>query len=109
MSRNTFFGRKNIPIATQPNIGLDTSTRQSVVEILNLLLADEAVLLLKIHSVGGSPDLKPLYDAQCKQINDIVIEITERARILGGSPLSSSEESINSADWMENLLLFLAS
>ena len=97
MSRGTFSGRKNIPIATQPNIGLDASTRQSVVEILNLLLADEGVLLLKIDSVGGSPDLKPLYDAQCKQINDIVIEITERVRILGGSPFSSSEESIKAA------------
>ena len=97
MSKDTFFEDKNIPIATQPNIGLDAAARQSVVEILNLLLADEAVLLLKMHRVGEPPDLKPLFETQRKQINNIVIEITERVRILGGSPLSSSDESINSA------------
>jgi starvation-inducible DNA-binding protein len=103
MARTTFYGRKNIQVTFQPNIGLDVTARQSVVEILNLLLADEAVLSLKTHSADGhaggisGPDLQSLYDAQYKEINDIVIEISERVRILGGSHLSSSEELINFA------------
>jgi starvation-inducible DNA-binding protein len=103
MPRTTFYGRKNIKVTFQPNIGLEASARQSVVEILNLLLADEAVLSLKTHHAGGnsngstSIDLRPLYEAQYKEINDIVVEIVERVRILGGSQLSSPEELLNSA------------
>jgi starvation-inducible DNA-binding protein len=103
MPRTTFYGRKNVQVTFQPNIGLDAAARQSVVEILNLLLADEAVLSFKTHSAAGlaggtgGPDLQPIYEAQYKEINDIVIEIAERVRILGGSSLSSSEELINSA------------
>jgi starvation-inducible DNA-binding protein len=103
MPRTTFYGRKNVRFTFQPNIGLDATARQSVVEILNLLLADEAVLSLKTHRADGHAggtgvhDLQPLYDAQYKEINDIVMEITERVRILGGSNLSGPEELINSA------------
>jgi starvation-inducible DNA-binding protein len=103
MPRTTFYGHVNVQVAIQPNIGLDAAARQSVVEILNLLLADEAVLAFKTHSSDGHsggtgvPDLQTIYDEQYKQINEIVIEIAERVRILGGSPLSSSEELIDSA------------
>lgn len=103
MARTTFYGRKNVQVTFQPNIGLDTAARQSVVDILNLLLADEAVLSLKTlyavgHVIGKSiPDLQSLYDAQAKEISDIVSEITERVRILGGKDLSGSAELINSA------------
>jgi len=103
MPRTTFYGHTNIQVAIQPNIGLDATASQSVVDILNLLLADEAVLSFKTHSADGSaggagnPDLRALYDAQYKQINDIIIEIAERVKILGGSPLSDSEELIDSA------------
>ena len=103
MPRTTFYGRKNVQVTFQPNIGLDADARQSVVEILNLLLADEAVLSLKTHhAVGhasrtGIPDLQSLYDAQYNEVNGIVIDIAERVRILGGSDLSGSEELINSA------------
>ena len=103
MPRTTFYGRKNIQVTFQPNIGLDATARQSVVEILNLILADETVLSLKTQRADGYagetgvPDLLPLYDAQFKEINDIVGEIGERVSILGGSHLGSSEELINSA------------
>jgi starvation-inducible DNA-binding protein len=103
MPRTTFYGRKNVQVTFQPNIGLDAAARQSVVEILNLLLGDEAVLSLKTHRAdghaggSGGPDLQPLYDAQYKEINDIVSEIVERVSILGGAYPSGSEELINSA------------
>jgi starvation-inducible DNA-binding protein len=103
MPRTTFYGRKNVQVTIQPNIGLDADARQSVMEILNLLLADETVLSLKTHNAEGHAsgtgvsDLQSLYDTQYQQINDIVIEIAERVSILGGSPLSGSEELIDSA------------
>ena len=103
MPRTTFYGRNNIKVTFQPNIGLDATARQSVVEILNLILADETVLSLKTQRADGHggetgmPDLQPLYDAQFKEIKDIVGEIGERVSILGGLHLSTPEELINSA------------
>jgi len=103
MPRTTFYGRKNVQVTFQPNIGLDATARQSVIEILNLILADETVLALKTQRADGRAgqagvsDLQPLYDAQFKEINDIVGEIGERVSILGGSHLNSPEELINSA------------
>jgi starvation-inducible DNA-binding protein len=100
MPQTTLFGRKNIQVTFQPNIGLDASARQSVVEILNLLLADEAVLSLKMHH-GNTPSdgvndlrLQPLYDAQYNQIQTILDELVERIQILGGAPSGDVEESI---------------
>ena len=103
MPRTTFYGQINVQVTIQPNIGLDAGDRQSVVEILNLLLADEAVLLLKTHRVDGHangveiPELQALYDDQYKQINANSDEIGERIHILGGSQLSGSEQLIEYA------------
>jgi starvation-inducible DNA-binding protein len=103
MPRTTFYGRKNVQVTIQPNLGLDASARQSLIEMLNILLADEAVLSLKTHRADGYADsvdvleLQPLYDAQYKQIHAISNEIVERIQILGGSHLSGSQELIDSA------------
>jgi len=103
MTRATFYVRRNIQITIQPNIGLDVNARESVIDMLNLLLADEAVLSLKTHHADGHaggldvPELKTLYDAQYQQINAISNEIVERVQILGGSHLHGSEELIDSA------------
>lgn len=103
MPLTTFYGRKNIQLTFQPNIGLDAGARQSVVEILNILLADEAVLSLKTRQAdghlgeSGGTILRPIYDAQSRQIQEIVNEIKERISILGGSQLSGSEELVDLA------------
>jgi starvation-inducible DNA-binding protein len=100
MTQATFFGHNNSQVTFQPNIGLDASVRQCIVEMLNLLLADEAVLSLKMGRIdthpGGVdiPDLLALYDNQQKQVNAISIEMIERIHILGGKPLAGSEKSI---------------
>jgi len=105
----TFYGRKNVQITFQPNIGLDSGARQSVVEMLNVLLADEAVLAQKTHlayepaASAGGPGLSILCDAQYRQIKDIVAEIAERVSILGGSHLTAPEELISSARLDGNL------
>jgi starvation-inducible DNA-binding protein len=103
MPRTTFYGHSNVQVTIQPNIGLDAAVRQSVVEILNILLADETVLSFKTRradeEASGTdiPDLHPLYEAQYKQINDIGTEIVERISILGGLHISDSEVLIDSA------------
>ncbi len=103
MPQTIFYGHKNIQITFQPNIGLDAGARQSVVEMLNVLLADEAVLAHKTHLASepaggtGSPDLQPLCETQYRQIKDIVSEISERVSILGGSHQTEPEELISSA------------
>lgn len=103
MPRTTFYGRKNVQVTIQPNLGLDAVARQSVIEMLNILLADEAVLSLKTHRADGDAggvdvlELHPLYDAQYRQIQAISDEIVERVQILGGSHLRGSQELIDSA------------
>ena len=98
-------------MSIQPNIGLDATARQSVVEILNLLLADEAVLSYKTHRAveqvasNDAHDLHLLFDAQIKQIDEVGIEIAERVKILGGSPISAPTELMNSARLDAKLVL----
>jgi len=90
-----------LQVLIQPNIGLDSDTRHSVVGILNNTLANEAVLTLKTRSAhwnvsgAGFFDLRILFDSQYKKLNDISDEIAERARMLGGIAISSHYEYIH--------------
>jgi starvation-inducible DNA-binding protein len=92
---------KNLPVLIQPNIGLDSDVRHSVVEILNNTLANEAVLTIKTRSahwnVSGAGFFEQyiLFDSQYKQLNDASDEIAERARMLGGIAIGSLQEFID--------------
>ena len=96
-----------LQVLIQPNIGLDSDVRRSVVEILNNTLANEAVLTVKTRSahwnVSGSGffELHILFDSQYKQLNDISDEIAERARMLGGIAIGSLQEFIRQARMAE--------
>jgi starvation-inducible DNA-binding protein len=102
MPRTVYYRRTKVKLAIQPNIGLDAEDCQSVVEMLNLILADEAILALKTCGAAGDearqnvPGLNSLYTAQHKQIKAICAEITERIQILGGLPRQGSEKMIES-------------
>ncbi|HET7876576.1 MAG TPA: DNA starvation/stationary phase protection protein [Methylomirabilota bacterium] len=73
-----------------PNLGITDSNRDSVVRILAALLADEYVLYTKTRNyhwnvVGPQfNDLHKFFEAQYEALNDIVDEVAERARTLGG-------------------------
>lgn len=73
-----------------PNIGLSESHRESVVRILNDVLADEYVLYTKTRNyhwnvVGPQfNDLHKFFEQQYEALSDIVDEVAERARSLGG-------------------------
>lgn len=90
-------------LAIQPNIGLDSSSRHSVIGILKVLLADEAMLSFKIRRAAGSagetggPGLARLIDLQCQLIRGLTQELMERIQILGGLQFSDSEEFIKLA------------
>ncbi len=103
MPRTTFYINEKVQVTFQPNIGLDASDRQSVVEILNIILADESVLLSKTHRAEEHPaetvlpDLLALFKAQCDPIHHIILEVVERINILGGSPIHNQDELIDTA------------
>jgi starvation-inducible DNA-binding protein len=89
-------------VLIQPNIGLDSDVRHSVVEILNNTLANEAVLTLKTHNAhwnvsgAGFIELHILFDSQYEQLNNISNEIAERVRMLGGVVIGSLQEFTHS-------------
>lgn len=82
----------------QPNIGLASDVRRSIIDMLNISLANESVLSQKTRSAhwnGSGPgflELHILFETQYKQLNDIVNKIAERTRMLGGLALSSFQE-----------------
>jgi starvation-inducible DNA-binding protein len=102
MGNNRNNGHKpNMHVFIQPNIGLDSDVRNSVVEILNNTLANEAVLTLKTRNahwnVSGTGffELHILFNSQFEQLNNISDEIAERARMLGGIAIGSLQEFID--------------
>ncbi len=90
-----------LQVDIQPNIGLDGDVRPLVVDLLNITLADEAVLATKTRSahwnVSGTGffDLYAVFGTQYDQLNCISDEIAERARILGGFAIGSIQEFLN--------------
>jgi len=83
---------------TTPNIGIRDNDRQSVIAILNTLLADEYVLYTKTRNyhwnVTGPQfnDLHKFFETQYEALDDTVDEVAERARALGGRAAGSLEE-----------------
>jgi starvation-inducible DNA-binding protein len=93
---NNLNPKLQIPI--EPNIGIESDSRQAVVEILNITLADEVVLKTKTRcarwNVRGADfvDLHNLFGNEYIQLNHISDEIAERSRMLGGYTIGSMEE-----------------
>ncbi len=79
-------------------IGMAEKDREGVSEILNVLLSDEYVLYTKTRNyhwnvVGPQfNDLHKFFEAQYEALNDIVDDIAERARALGGQSFGSLAE-----------------
>jgi starvation-inducible DNA-binding protein len=81
-----------------PNIGLSDKQREGVVGILNTLLADEYLLYTKTRNyhwnvVGPQfNDLHKFFEAQYNALSEIVDDVAERSRSLGGSALGTMTE-----------------
>src|SRR6266540_7207156 len=82
----------------QTNIGLTDEQREGVVLILNTLLADEYLLYTNTRNyhwnvVGPQfNDLHKFFEAQYNELNEIVDDVAERARALGGNALGTMTE-----------------
>ncbi|MBY0426526.1 MAG: DNA starvation/stationary phase protection protein [Cytophagales bacterium] len=80
------------------NIGIFESNLQAVARILNFVLADEMVLLVKTRNfhwnVKGMhfSQLHSFFDSQYEQLNESVDEVAERVRALGEYAIGSLEE-----------------
>jgi starvation-inducible DNA-binding protein len=87
--------------AHPPDIGLSDTERRAVVAVLNALLADEFVLYTKTRRfhwnvVGANfSELHALFKAQYEQLEEIVDDMAERARTLGGIAAGSLEEYLD--------------
>jgi starvation-inducible DNA-binding protein len=87
--------------AMSMDIGLSEEQRDGVVAILNTLLADEYLLYTKTRNyhwnVVGSQfnDLHKFFEAQYNALNEIVDDVAERARTLGGNALGTMAEFLN--------------
>ena len=80
------------------NIGLKDSQRKPVIDILNTLLADEVVLYIKTRNYHWNvegPDFSEthkFFEAQYEELDEIMDEVAERARSLGGRAAGSLGE-----------------
>ncbi len=109
-----------LQVLIQPNIGLDSDVRHAVVKLLNITLADEAVLTTKTRSAHWNArgvdffELHTLFKAQYQLLNHLSDEIAERARMLGGVAIGSLGEFLDhtrleeQADDVPDILRLLA-
>ena len=80
------------------NIGIADKNRTAVADILNTLLADEYLLYTKTRNyhwnvVGPQfNDLHKFFEVQYEALNEVVDEVAERARTLGGRALGTLAE-----------------
>jgi len=92
----------------KPNIGMADGDRQAVVQILNTLLADEYVLYTKTRNYHWNVvgprfnDLHKFFEALYTPLNDVIDEVAERARALGGRASGSLAEFTKSARLTED-------
>ena len=87
----------------KPNIGIADAGRAGVIEILDTLLADEYLLYTKTRNyhwnvVGPQfNDLHKFFEAQYEALDDIVDDVAERARSLGGNAPGTLTEFVQRA------------
>jgi starvation-inducible DNA-binding protein len=81
-----------------PNIGITDDHRKALVAVLNALLADEYLLYTKARNyhwnvVGPQfNDLHKFFETQYETLDEIVDEVAERARTLGGRAFGTLAE-----------------
>lgn len=87
--------------AARISIGLSENERAAVVAILNIVLADEFVLYTKSRrfhwNVEGPnfSELHGLFQKQYERLEEVIDEVAERARALGGVAVGSLEEYLD--------------
>jgi starvation-inducible DNA-binding protein len=91
----------------KPSIDLADAHRASVVALLNDLLADEYLLYTKTRNyhwnvVGPQfNDLHKFFEGQYEALDDVVDDVAERARALGGQAFGTLAEFVEHARLQE--------
>ena len=91
-----------------PNIGIADDRRDGVLRILTALLADEYVLYTKTRNyhwnvVGPQfNDLHKFFETQYDALNEVVDEVAERGRTLGGPAIGTLAELLDHARLKEH-------
>ena len=92
----------------KPNVGLSDTQREGVVKILNTVLSDEYVLYTKTRNyhwnvVGPQfNDLHKFFESQYEALNEVIDDVAERARSLGGSAIGTLKEFMQHARLKEH-------
>ncbi|MDX2151271.1 MAG: DNA starvation/stationary phase protection protein [Bryobacteraceae bacterium] len=87
-----------IATSRRPNLGLDDQGLDSIVQMLNRLLADEFVIYAKARNyhwnVTGPMfhSLHEVFEKQYEEVDEIIDEAAERARMYGGRAIGSLAE-----------------
>lgn len=82
----------------KPNIALSDSDREGAVRILSTLLADEYVLYTKTRNyhwnvVGPQfNDLHKFFQSQYEELDDVIDDVAERIRSIGGLSIATLTE-----------------
>lgn len=85
-------------MAQELHTGLEDKNRKALVELLNKLLGDEFVLLIKTKNYHWNLEgmnfsqLHEFFDEQAVQVMEIIDEVAERARKVGGYAAGSMKE-----------------
>jgi starvation-inducible DNA-binding protein len=91
-----------------PSIGIADGSRSAVVTILNALLADEYLLYTKTRNYHWNVigpqfnDLHKFFEQQYEALNEIVDDVAERARTLGGRAFGTLIEFVEHARLKEH-------
>jgi starvation-inducible DNA-binding protein len=90
------------------DIGLEAKQREGVVALLSALLADEYVLYTKTRNYHWNVvglqfnDLHNFFQDQYEALNDVVDDVAERARTLGGQAIGTLAEFAQSTRLKEH-------
>jgi len=99
---------RRLEIPMKPEIGLTDRQRSGVIEILTATLADEYLLYTKTRNyhwnvVGPQfNDLHKLFETQYEALDDIMDDVAERSRSLGGHAIGTLAELAQHARLKEN-------
>src|SRR5262245_36885305 len=89
------------------NIGIEEKNRNEIAEILDRLLADEYVLLVKTKNYHWNvvgPDFSELhkfFDEQYEKLSEFVDQVAERARSLDRNPIGTLTEFVKASTLKE--------
>ena len=95
-------------ISKKIKIGLDDGSVEKIIRILNSTLADEYLLITKTKNYHWNVvdprfnDLHKFFDEQYGQISEIVDEVAERVRSVGGKTIATMTEFLQITRLKEN-------